>query len=152
MKPTLLPALSLAAGVLALALSGCNTFDRRAEEKAAVFNNLDPGTQQRLKKGEIAIGDTADMVYIAMGNPDERSSTLRENGEHLTWVYNVYYQEYLGSVTAGYRRIVVFDRSTNRYIVYYQPVNRDVFRQHVDERLRIEFRNGRVVTVEETKP
>jgi len=152
---TFLPLKWLAAGtaaVLALALAGCSTFDSRAKEKAAVYNQLDSNTQQRLKKGEIAFGDTADLVYIALGNPDERKSTTTAAGEKMTWIYNVYWQEYAGSVHTGYRRIVIYDPGLKRYIVYYEPVRTDVYRERVDERIRVELTNGRVTSVEQTKP
>ena len=69
----------LLAAAAALLLAGCSTFESRSKEKAAVFNSLDTSTQERLKKGEIALGDTAEMVYLALGNPDER--TIREAAE-----------------------------------------------------------------------
>jgi hypothetical protein len=141
----------LLATAAALLLAGCSTFESRSKEKAAVFNSLDTSTQQRLKKGEIALGDTAEMVYLALGNPDERSSRTTPDGETMTWVYNVYWQEYAGSVTTGYRRFVVYDRSSKRYVVYYQPVRSDLYQQRVDERVRVEMKNGRVSSVEETK-
>jgi len=144
------PSLIVVAATLLLA--GCNTFDSRSKEKSAVFNSLDSSTQQRLKKGELAIGDTADLVYIALGNPDERSSSLNADGEVMTWVYNVYWQEYAGSVQTGYRRIVVYDKASKRYVVYFEPVRTDIYRERVDERIRVELRNGRVSAVEQTKP
>lgn len=142
-----------AAGVLAaLFATGCSTFHSRSQEKAEVFNALDSNTQQRLKKGEIAIGDTADLVYIALGNPDERTSSITSAGEKITWIYNVYWQEYAGTVHSGYRRIVIYDPGLKRYLVYYEPVRTDVYRQRVDERIRVELVNGRVTSVEQTKP
>lgn len=143
---------SLIVVIATLLLAGCNTFESRSKEKSAVFDSLDASTQQRLKKGELAIGDTADLVYIALGNPDERSSSLTADGEVMTWVYNVYWQEYAGSVQTGYRRIVVYDKVSKRYVVYFEPVRTDVYRERVDERIRVELRNGRVSAVEQTKP
>jgi hypothetical protein len=141
----------LLAAAAALLLAGCSTFESRSKEKAAVFNSLDTSTQERLKKGEIALGDTAEMVYLALGNPDERISKTTADGETMDWVYNVYWQEYAGSVTTGYRRFVVYDRGSKRYVVYYQPVRSDLYQQRVDERVRVEMKNGRVSSVEETK-
>jgi len=145
-----IPSLIVVAATLLFA--GCNTFESRSKEKSAVFNSLDSSTQQRLKKGELAIGDTADLVYIALGSPDERSSSLTTDGEVMTWVYNVYWQEYAGSVQTGYRRIVVYDKVSRRYVVYFEPVRTDVYRERVDERIRVELRNGRVSAVEQTQP
>lgn len=132
-------------------LAGCNTFERRSREKATVYNTLDPNTQQRLKRGEIAVGDTTDLVYIALGNPDERRGSTTAEGEVMTWVYNVYWQEYAGTAQLGYRRIVVYDPGLKRYVIYYEPVRTDVYRNRVEERIRIEFRDGRVRSIEQTK-
>lgn len=142
---------ALLAATAAFLLAGCSTFESRSQEKAAVFNSLDTSTQQRLKKGELSIGDTADLVYIALGNPDERSAKTTADGETMTWVYNVYWQEYAGSVMSGYRRFVVYDKASKRYVVYYEPVRTDIYQQRVDERIRVEMKNGRVSSVEETK-
>ncbi len=137
---------------LILLVGGCSTFESRSQEKAEVFNALDTHTQQRLKKGEISVGDTADLVYIALGNPDERRSSTTAKGEKLTWIYNVYWQEYAGTVHAGFRRIVIYDPQSKRYLVYFEPVQTDVYRQRSEERIRVEFLNGRVTSVEQTKP
>jgi len=142
----------IAATALLTLVAGCSSFDSRSKEKAAVFNSLDTTTQQRLKKGDLAIGDTADLVYIALGNPDQRTSSTTGAGEKMTWVYNVYWQEYAGTVQSGYRRIVIYDPGLKRYIVYYEPVRTDIYRERVDERIRVEITNGRVTSVEQTKP
>jgi len=148
---TRLAALAAVTSLILLA-AGCSTFDSRSKEKSEVFNALDSHTQQRLKKGEIALGDTADLVYIALGNPDERKSSTTKAGEKLTWIYNVYWQEYAGTVHTGYRRIVIYDPQSKRYFVYLEPVQTDVYRQRSEERIRVEFLNGRVTSVEQTKP
>jgi hypothetical protein len=90
-------------------------------------------------------------VYIALGNPDERTAKTTADGETMTWVYNEYWQEYAGSVMSGYRRFVVYDKASKRYVVYYEPVRTDIYQQRVDERIRVEMKNGRVSSVEETK-
>ncbi len=145
-------ALAASAALVTLFATGCSTFHSRSQEKSEVFNALDSQTQQRLKKGEIAIGDTADLVYIALGSPDERRSSITSAGEKLTWIYNVYWQEYAGTVHSGYRRIVIYDPGLKRYLVYFEPVRTDVYHQRVDERIRVELINGRVASVEQTKP
>lgn len=150
--PRHLIALAAVGALAVLFPTGCSTFHSRSQEKSEVYNALDSNTQQRLKKGEIAIGDTADLVYIALGNPDERKSTVTAAGEKLTWIYNVYWQEYAGTVHTGYRRIVIYDPQNKRYLVYYEPVHTDVYRERVDERIRVEMLNGRVTSVEQTKP
>src|SRR5882762_7956237 len=78
MKKLLLALLPVISTVLLLA--GCDTFDSRATEKAQVFDNLSEKTQKRLERGTIHAGDTEDMVYIALGDPDEKRQITNNDG------------------------------------------------------------------------
>ncbi len=137
--------------VVAAALAGCSTFERRAEEKSATFNQLDEATRQRLKERDITVGDTQDMVYIALGVPDEKRDRLSMDGSETTWVYNAYWQEYQGQALVGYRRHVVFDPGSRRYRVYYTPVSQSVYAEREEERIRVTFNNGKVSSIEQVK-
>ena len=139
------------ATLLATALAGCNTFERRAEEKSDTFFSLDEATRERLRERKLHIGDTLDMVYIAMGAPDERRVRHSADGSDTTWVYNAYWQEYQGEVLMGYRRYVVRDSETGRYRIYYEPVRESVFAPREEERIRVTFRDGRVTAIEQAQ-
>jgi hypothetical protein len=144
--------LSLPLAGLALALlAGCNTFERRAEEKAGVFASLDEATRERLRERHLQVGDTLDMVYIAMGAPDERRVRHSADGSLTTWVYNAYWQEYQGQALVGYRRYVVRDPKTGRFQVFYEPVRESVFVPREEERIRVEFRGDRVIAIEQAQ-
>lgn len=136
---------------LALALAGCSTFERRSKEKSYVFNALDPATQARLKERNIAVGDTMDMVYIALGVPDEKREKLERTGSETVWIYNAYWQEYQGEALLGYRRVVFFDRRSKTYRVFYEPVRESVYSQHEEERIRVVFKDGKVTVIEQAK-
>jgi hypothetical protein len=137
--------------VVAAVLAGCSTFERRAEEKSATFNQLDDATRQRLKERDITIGDTQDMVYIALGVPDEKRDRISMDGSETTWIYNAYWQEYQGQALVGYRRHVVFDPGSRRYRVYYTPVEQSVYAEREEERIRVTFNSGKVTSVEQVK-
>ena len=141
----LLPVLA-AAGMLLSA--GCASFDSRTEEKSYVFESLAPETKQRLKDGEIHIGDSKDMVYIALGDPSDKRSSVTENGEKTTWIYATYDRDYEGETFVGYRRVVTRDGLIGGYRVEYVPVSESVYHEHVDERFRVTFRDGRVTEIE----
>lgn len=130
--------------------SGCSTFKGRAEEKSTVFNSLDPETQARLKEGNIHVGDTPDMVYIALGVPDSRRQRLTSDGRELIWIYKTYYQDYQGTELVGYRRYFV-PVAPRRYVVHYEPIRRDVYDERSEEHMRITFVNGHVTTVEQAQ-
>jgi hypothetical protein len=147
MKTSFLIVLAL----LLLPLSGCNTFERRAQEKAATFDALDPEARAKLKHGVIEIGNTPDMVYIALGQPDQKRVTSNNRGQEETWIYNSYHEDFAGTVHSGYRRVLVYDHRTRRYYVYFQPVYTDVYREHTEENIRIVFKNGQVASIEQPK-
>lgn len=141
----------LALGLAALLLGGCSTFERRAEEKAGVFAALDEATRERLRQRDLQPGDSLDMVYIALGAPDERRVRHSADGSETTWVYNAYWQEYQGQALVGYRRYVVRDAKTNRYRIHYEPVRESVFAPREEERIRVTFRGDRVTAIEQAR-
>jgi len=134
-----------------LGVVGCSTFEKRSLEKAEVFSKLDPATQEKLRREVIEIGYTPDMVFIALGKPDIKSQQITADSREETWTYNSYYSEYRGTETAGYRRIINYDPIRKTYIVYYEPVRVDVYRDHVEDHIRITFRNGKVAVIEQAK-
>lgn len=131
-------------------LTSCNTIKSRIDEKSALFNSLDPQVQDHLRKGLIDVGYTEDMVYIALGKPDEKSEKTTTAGTTTTWIYNTYWEEYEGTHTAGYRRHVVFDPRIRAYRVFYVPVREEVYSAHEEEKTRVTFKNGLVESIEQT--
>ena len=140
-----------AATVLTSLLAGCNTFNSRAKQMSEVYNQLPPSEQQRLQRGTIGIGDTPEMVYIALGSPDERRDVLNADGTQTLWIYKSYWQQYEGTAWLGYRRIVVPSRTGRGYVIYHEPVTQDVYRTHADEVIRVTFANSVVSQVEQQR-
>ncbi len=130
---------------------GCSTFEQRSAEKEAVYSQLDPATQEKLRQQVVEIGYTPDMVFIALGKPDSKSETITVRGREETWTYNSYFSEYRGTETAGYRRIIDYDPVRKAYIIYHEPVRVDIYRDHVEERIRIIFRDEKVAVIEKAK-
>jgi hypothetical protein len=146
------PAIKLMVAVLSLLLlAGCNTFERRAKEKSAVFSALDPSTQARLEARQIEVGDTHDMVYIALGAPDEKRDIVTPTARTTIWVYSAYWQEYQGTRLVGFRRNVVYDPVTKSYRVFHEPDIQPVYAARVEDRVRITFEDGRVTVVEQAQ-
>lgn len=147
MTPRLLPL----AALLVLALSACDTFERRSQEKAAVFAALTPEQRDKLAHGSIEIGHTPDMVYIALGTPDEKRETTTAQGRETTWTYYSYHRDYEGQARTGYHRILVFDPATKRYTVFLDPIYTDVYSDRFEEFITVLFRDDRVVQIEQPK-
>lgn len=129
-------------------LGGCNTFERRAEQKAAVFAALPPETQARLKNEAIQVGDSEDMVFIAFGKPDETKTATTAAGATTTWIYNRYWQEYQGEAHGGFRRHVARDPKTGATSVYLEPISRPVYESRRQAVLRVVFERGAVTVIE----
>ncbi len=134
-----------------LMLAGCNTFERRAREKSAVFGALDATTQARLQARQIEVGDTQDMVYIALGAPDEKRDIVTPGGRTTIWVYSAYWQEYQGTRLVGFRRNVIYDPVSKSYRVLHEPDIQPVYASRVEDRVRITFQDGHVTVVEQAQ-
>ena len=144
-KSSLLPVLAVAGMFLSV---GCASFDTRTDEKSYVFNGLPAETKQRLKDGEIHIGDTTDMVYIALGDPSEKRELVTREGKKTTWIYASYHREYEGEAFTGYQRVVTRHGLVGGYRVTYVPVSEAVYSDHVDERFRVTFNDGFVTEID----
>jgi len=145
------PLLPFLAAVLLLTLAGCTTVNRRIQERSTVYAALDPATQDRLRLGRVDLGDTPDMVYIALGRPTKTTDRITAEGRDSTWSYKSFYEEYAGTTQTGYRRTVIVDQANNRSFVRVEPIYTDVYRQRSEEYIRLSFRDGVVVSLEETK-
>jgi hypothetical protein len=137
-------------GILAL-FTGCQTVNDRIKEKPEVFANVDKETQDKIKQGIIDIGYTEDMVYLALGAPDQKRESANAAGRTVTWIYNTYYQRYDGTHFAGYNRRVYYDPYLRSYRVYYRPVYAEVYNEEKEERIRIVFKDGKASVIEQSK-
>jgi len=151
-RKRIIPALGLAALTVAFLLTtGCNTFKARADEKSETFDSLSSATQRRLERGKINVGDTHDMVYIALGNPDEKREITTANGQERSWIYKSYWQQYEGTAWTGWHRVIVPAANGRGYLVYHEPMARDLYRTHIDEVIRVNFGGETVNSVDQQK-
>lgn len=139
-------------GAVVLMLIGCSTVDSRIQEKPEVFSSLDPATQAKIKQGIIDVGFTSDMVYIALGKPDEIRERSSQAGRETSWKYNSYYNRYEGTVRAGYHRFVYWDPQIRAYRIYYEPVYANLYSEQKETYIRVMFKDGKVTTIDQMKP
>ena len=142
-------AITLAAVVLGF--TGCQSVESRIKEKPEVFAKLDVATQDKIKQGIIDLGFTEEMVYLALGDPDQKKESVSAAGEAVTWIYNSYYERYDGTHSIGYRRQVYFDPYLNTYRIHYHPAFVEAYVTEKEERIRIVFKEGKVSVIEQTK-
>ena len=132
-------------------ITGCQTVESRIKEKPEAFAKADLATQEKITQGIIDLGYSEDLVYLALGAPDEKRETLTADGKTVTWIYNTYYDRYNGTGFAGYHRSVYYDPYLRAYRMYYRPVLADTYTQEKEERIRIVFRNGKATAIEQAK-
>ncbi len=132
-------------------LGGCQSVDSRIKEKPEVFAQVDKATQDKIKQGIIDIGYSEDMVYLALGAPDQKRESISATGKTVTWIYNTYYDRFEGGFYAGYHRSVYFDPYLRAYRMYYRPVFADTYAQEKEERIRIVFKGGKAFVIEQAK-
>lgn len=150
MNPRVFLNVAFAAAALVL-VAGCQTVDSRIRENPQLFASLDAATQSKIKQGIIDLGYTEDMVYLALGAPDQKRESRSAAGAQTVWVYNTYFERYDGTRFVGYSRRVYYDPYLRSYRMYYAPVYADTYRPEVEERIRVVFENGRVTVIEQSR-
>ncbi|MBS0663963.1 MAG: hypothetical protein JSR48_11920 [Verrucomicrobia bacterium] len=82
------------AALLGLALAGCsNGISARISEKSAMYEQLRPEIQQKLRDGVVEPGYTADMVYVALGAPNRTEVRQTPHGAVGFWIYTNLFPE-----------------------------------------------------------
>ena len=76
-----------------LFLAGCESIDTRVREQADAYESWPTATQERIRGGEVQIGDTKEMVYVAFGKPTKNESITTSGGRNRTvWTYSGEYR------------------------------------------------------------
>ncbi len=148
MKTRILTLLALAGFAL---LAGCQTVDSRIKEKPELFAKLDPATQDKIKQGIIDIGFTQDMVYLALGKPDQVRESKTTEGQREIWIYSTYYDVYDGTHFVGYHRSIYFDPYLHSYRLYHHPILAEEYHEDREDRIKVVFKDGKAVMIEQAK-
>jgi hypothetical protein len=151
MKSRLLIPLALLG--LLLFSTGCQTVDTRIKENPAAFASVDKETQEKIKQGIIGIGYTEEMVYLALGQPDQKRESVTASARTLIWVYNSYTTHYDGMYGMGYG---YYSRYPSYYpysyyhrpYAYYYPAFGPSYTEK-EERIRVTFNNGKVTAIDQ---
>ncbi|MDA3926195.1 MAG: hypothetical protein PF904_15985 [Kiritimatiellae bacterium] len=129
----------------ALILTGCLTqqqlIEQRIKDKQDFFNTLAPEKQERLRKGKIYTGDSAEAAWIVYGNPDRKFTKVTGTTTNEIWSYSSY----------------EFDRFNHAQPIYhpmYTSQGRTIWQSdyrwasdtqyQVYEHMRIEFQNNKI--------
>jgi hypothetical protein len=138
---TLITFLSLVAGLMLF--TACNTPESRIAKQPELFNRLTPEQQQMIKEGRVGVGFDADMVKLALGDPDRIRERVDKNGRSEVWLY-INYETGDGAILyrGWYHR---------GWGGPFYPYYLDVPVRHERSRDEVVFRDGRVVSVEQER-
>lgn len=136
-----------------LVFAGCQTVDSRIKEKPEVFASVDKTTQERIKRGIIGIDYTEDMVYLALGTPDQIRESVTTSARTVTWIYNSYTARYDSTFMMGYYGPYGYPRAYGPYRYYYPyyPLYADPYHYEKEERIRVTFNDGKVTAIDQVK-
>ncbi|HEY4302354.1 MAG TPA: hypothetical protein VGM73_15890 [Candidatus Didemnitutus sp.] len=123
----------------ALVLAACSTPSSRIASNRAAFDQMSPDARRLIEAGRIDIGFSPEMVTLALGEPAHRFMRKSTTGDTEVWVYHDNKPEIsigIGGVSAGRHSAVGGGLGISSG--GYDP----------DEKLRVEFSGGKVVTID----
>jgi hypothetical protein len=125
---------------LLIAVTGCNTLDKRISTRQAQFDAWPAEVREKIRAGRVDIGFTPEQVLVAMGEPVRKYQRTTTEGKSEVWAYtgsNVGFSIGLGM--GSYRGGGAYAGG----VAYETPTY-----GAEDERVRIVFENGVVTSVE----
>jgi hypothetical protein len=131
-----------ASAALAVFSVGCSTPETRIRQNPALFAQLAPEQQDLIRRGQVAVGFNAEMVRLALGEPDRYTTRTDADGTSEIWHYITYDLPTGGPLYRGwYHRYYMWGDPLFPYYLSYPDR-----REH--DRFSVVFRNGRVSALE----
>lgn len=87
MKRRIFSHLLTALAATALVFTGCETTENRISEHQDLFNSLSASDQALVSRGQIRSGMSPNAVYLAWGNPEQRTHGEMRGRPTETWIY-----------------------------------------------------------------
>ncbi len=132
---------ALAALLAVATLAACAGPEARIRRHKDVFATCPPETQEAIKRGQVQVGMTPEMVQLAAGNPDTKLDSRTAAGTQQTWIW------YSGAPSVGFGFGI---GSWGPHTVSSVGVGVGG-PAYVSERLRVVFEDGRVVSVNQVR-
>jgi hypothetical protein len=139
---TLIRIMILPAVLIAALLSGCSTPASRIRENPELFAQIPPAQQDLIRQGAVALGFTAEMVRLALGEPDRFAERTGSDSPSEVWSYVTYdAPDGMPLYRGWYHRYYYWGDPMYPYYLSY-PHRRE------RERFSVVFRGGKVVELE----
>ncbi len=132
------------AAIFALASAGCESTATRIQKNPDVLAAAPPATQERIRRGEIAIGDTPELVQLAKGRP-LRTANLPDGS--IEWIYRDHPRNENDYIAAGFRHRVEFDPVTRGNTVIVEPVDPRLYPSLRTHTIHVILRDGHVMAI-----
>jgi len=141
-----------AAGCL-LAAGCANMRSPARPEPLPTIESYNPGIRDKIRRGILELGFTPEMVMLTIGPPDLKSLTVAPNGQLENWIYYTYYRRTGREAERSYpfERRVSYEPPLRAYRVFDLPSVTPTEEQDRSERIRLVFRAGKLVVIEQTK-
>jgi hypothetical protein len=133
-------ALCLASTALLAACS--STPEQRIAKNSAAFDTYPPQIRQKIRAGQVDLGFTPEMVRLALGEPTRQFHRQTETGVVELWVYHDNGPRFSFGVGFG---------SYGRHSASSVGVSTSTGGYDPEEKMRVEFRDGRVTAVDYVK-
>ena len=78
---------ALVSAFLVVLAVGCSTPASRIEDRQTLFDSYDAKIQADIRAGHVRPGFDENMVWMALGDPDEKSVESTGEGETVVWRY-----------------------------------------------------------------
>ena len=129
----------LVVGAALVFTAGCSTVASRIQSHQASFDSWPAEARDQIKAGHIAVGFTAEMVQVALGQPERAYARTTEKGSSEVWVYVDSGPKFsIGIGVGGYGGSTAYGAGVT--------LVDDGFRDN--EMLRVILEGGRVVAIE----
>ncbi len=123
-------------------LTACSTPESRIADKRGVYDQYPAAVQQKIRAGQVDVGFTKDMVLMSLGEPDRQFTRKTEAGDTEVWGYHDHTPRFSFGFGVG---------SGGRHSAVGGGIAMSSGGYDPEERIRIEFREGRVTTVDHMK-
>jgi len=127
-------------------LAGCSSVGSRIEANPGLFASLPPDQKAMVEQGKVSIGMSMDTVRLAKGDPDRVTTRTTAQGTMQVWHYANYYYNDVYLYSGYYHRW----RGLNGWGAY--PYYLDYPGRFARDYFRVEFENGRTVSIQQETP